>query len=230
MKNALPIFLCLVVLLFSAGGAAAENGCVVCHQKQKEASRAGHNFSDWKQSPHAARGIACEACHGGNPGTTDPVKAHQGVVPSTDKKSSVYFQNVAETCGKCHPAEYEEFRKSAHYRMLKNTGKGPNCLTCHGAMAIRVLQYNDLEKTCSLCHGKPQKAATALSMLHSVKRSLELYEKNSPREGEKIKMFRKRYQTLQEKWHSFDIEDVTEQAEKLIKDLTQAEKQLRHVR
>lgn len=208
---------------------AKEDSCVACHQKLKSSSLLEHNYADWKNSIHAKKGIGCEACHGGNPQAMDPVKAHQGVLPSGDKKSSVYFQNVAQTCGKCHSEEYKEFKKSSHYRMLQNTGKGPNCLTCHGSMATTILKYAEMENTCSLCHGKPTQAAKALSLIDTAKRSLDLYRKKLtqkwgtkiPKEDqEKEKEYLHRYRQIQQMWHSFDITKVTEMAEALIRDLT----------
>ncbi len=208
---------------------AAVNSCVQCHEKQATIKYLQHNFADWQQSIHAAKGIGCNACHGGNPLTSDPVKAHQGVLPSRDEKSSVYFKNVAETCGRCHKAEFAEFQKSAHYKTLQRTGKGPNCLTCHGAMATTVMKYSEMDRTCSLCHGKPTQAAKALSLIDASKRSLDLYQKKLaqkygtkiPKEElEKEKQFLDRYKTIQQMWHSFNVTEVTEMSEALIKDLT----------
>ncbi|MDP2600480.1 MAG: hypothetical protein Q8P84_07110 [Deltaproteobacteria bacterium] len=223
-------WLFFVPLFFIIPSASAKEGsCAQCHQTLKTSSLLEHNYADWKGSIHAQKGVGCEACHGGNPATTDPVKAHQGVLPSGNKSSSVYFKNVGKTCGKCHAAEYTEFRKSAHYRMLQNTGKGPNCLTCHGSMATTVMKYKEMESTCSLCHGKPSLAAKALSLIDTAKRSLDLYQKKLaqkwgtkiPKEDqEKEKEYLLRYRQIQQMWHSFDVTKVTEISEALIKDLT----------
>lgn len=228
----------LFILIFCLGGLGvfplarasfAQDSCVQCHQNLKTSSLLEHNYSDWKNSIHAQKKVGCEACHGGNAKAADPVKAHQGVLPSRDEKSSVYFKNVAQTCGRCHVEEYKEFKKSAHYRMLQNTGKGPNCLTCHGSMATTVMKYQEMEKTCSLCHGKPTRAATALSLIDTSKRSLDLYRKKLAQKwGSKIpkdsaeeeKQYGDRYRQIQQMWHSFDVAKVTEMSEALIKDLT----------
>lgn len=217
----MPIFFFLifgaVLLLQPAAGFAVESGCVACHQKISGPKYVGHNFADWKKSIHAAKGIQCWACHGGNPDTDDPVKAHQGVLSSKDKNSSVHFQKIPQTCGQCHQTEFLEFKKSAHYSRLLDTGKGPNCLTCHGAMAVTILTYSDMEKTCSLCHGKPMAAGKALSLLHSVKQSLQIYvkRKDAPRKDE----FVKRYDAIQKKWHSFDVNAVAQEAQALMKEI-----------
>lgn len=199
---------------------AAEETCITCHQNLSSSVNLGHNFSDWKKSVHAVHHVGCASCHGGNPQVSNPVEAHQWVLSSRKEKSLVYFQKVSETCGRCHKGEFEEFQKSAHYRTLQKTGKGPNCLTCHGAMATTILTYADLDQTCSLCHGKPTRAAQAFQLLHSVKKSLDRYQKKmQSQKKEPSPEFTNRYNELQRKWHSFDVVSVIEMSKNLIQDL-----------
>lgn len=211
----------LFLLIPSLGwGAAGSNSCIECHQKLKTSKFVEHNYTDWEKSIHAAVGIQCSECHGGNPGTSDPVKAHQGVLSSKDKNSSIHFQKIPETCGRCHTEEFQEFQKSAHYKNLLRTGKGPNCLTCHGAMATTVMAYTDMQETCSLCHGKPMQAAKALSLIHSVKNLLKVYHKQLLLlEKSAETEFDKRYQKIQREWHSFDVVTVVKHSEKLLEDI-----------
>lgn len=217
IKCCVPIFLIVLPVVSFAN----ENACVLCHQQLKghPYEYLGHNYADWKKSIHATAGVNCSACHGGDPKSSDPVKAHQGVLPSKDKKSSIHFQKVPETCGQCHQAEYKEFQKSIHYKTLLRNGKGPNCLTCHGSMATTILTYADLDKTCSLCHGKPSQAAKALSLIGSIKNLLTLYQKKHPSQQKELELFQGRYKEIQRKWHSFDIVKVLEESETLIKDI-----------
>lgn len=231
-------FFFVLGLVFLVGAPASsfaeENTCINCHQQLTDLQHVGHNYTDWKKSVHAAKGVTCQSCHGGNATATDPVKAHQGVLPSKDSNSSVYFQKVPATCGRCHTDEFREFKKSIHYKTLNRTGRGPNCLTCHGAMATTVLSYADLEQTCSLCHGKPVKAAKAFSLLHTLKGSLQLYQKKlaglkgqTPEQCVKMeKEFVERYNAVQKKWHSFNVDEVIYDAEALIKEVKNAETEL----
>ncbi|OGQ48171.1 MAG: hypothetical protein A3H42_06850 [Deltaproteobacteria bacterium RIFCSPLOWO2_02_FULL_46_8] len=213
---------------------AEENSCINCHQQLTDLKHVGHNYTDWKKSIHATKGVTCQSCHGGNATATDPVKAHQGVLSSKDNNSSVYFQKIPATCGRCHTNEFQEFQKSIHYKTLNRTGRGPNCLTCHGAMATTVLSYADLDQTCSLCHGKPVKAAKAFSLLHTLKGSLKLYQKKlselkaqaSERFVKMEKDFVRRYNAVQKKWHSFNVDEVIYDAEGLIKEVKSAETEL----
>lgn len=236
MNRPVPKQKFFIAALFFAGwvfssfaAAPADNACVDCHEKKVSVQYARHNFKDWRRSIHAAKGVGCEACHGGNPHTTDPVKAHQGILPSGDKASPLYFQNVAQTCGRCHKAEFTAFQKSAHYKTLLRTGKGPNCLTCHGAMATTVMKYGEMEATCSLCHGKPTQAARALSLMNALNRSLDLYRKRVSQkwgtvipeeESARLTQYLQRYHQIQQMWHSFDMGRVTDMSEALIRDLT----------
>ena len=222
MKKTFKFFCLALLLSVPTQKTFATNTCIDCHQKNTPTEHA-----DWKKSVHAAKGVGCEMCHGGNPNTTDPVKAHQGVLSSKDEKSSIHFQKVPETCGQCHHQEFAEFQKSVHYKTLQRTGKGPNCLTCHGAMATTVLTYADLEQTCSLCHGQPTQAAKAFSMLHTLKNSLAVYRKKSNGNDPKEKEFTERYQALQKQWHSFNVTGIAEQAQSLIKEIKNAEEKLK---
>lgn len=205
---------------------ASDNSCVRCHENQKQTAELEHNYADWKKSVHAAKGVGCDACHGGNPNTSDPVKAHQGILSSRDKNSPVYFQKVPQTCGKCHASELAEFQKSVHYKILEDSGKGPSCLTCHGAMATTVLTHAQLNQTCSLCHGKPTQAVRALSLIHSLKNAIQTLRK---KEGDSaaVKNFESRYRAIQKQWHSFDISGVTKKSQELLKEIQQAREGLK---
>jgi hypothetical protein len=128
------------------------NRCVECHSRQSEASGAGHGFAAWRSSRHAAIGVGCEACHGGDASATDRGAAHQGISRSSDPASAVYFTRVPDTCGRCHAAEAGYFRSSIHYARLRSDGHGPNCVTCHGSMATRILTPDSALGTCTACH------------------------------------------------------------------------------
>ncbi len=149
------------------------NTCVACHSLQSGNTEGGHGFAAWKSSPHAAAGVTCEACHGGNPAAADPAEAHQGVKRSSDQASRVYFTRVPSTCGQCHASEAGYFRSSVHYARLESDGRGPNCVTCHGSMATRVLTPDSALGTCTACHtpggvapvGKAREAAQVLALV-----------------------------------------------------------------
>jgi hypothetical protein len=152
-----------------------QSRCAECHSRQSEASGAGHGFAAWRGSRHAAAGVTCEACHGGDAAAADARAAHRGVSRSSDQASRVYFTRVPETCGRCHAAEAAYFRSSVHFARLQSDGKGPNCVTCHGSMATSVLTPERLLGTCSACHapggvapvGKSREAAQVLALVRA---------------------------------------------------------------
>lgn len=156
-------------LVLAAGTAAAEGkgSCVDCHQRLPASAAASHDFADWRKSPHAAAGVNCEACHGGDAAAKDKAAAHKGLLRSTDPKSPIYFTNIPQTCGACHDAEFKAFQMSAHFKELQSSGKGPNCVTCHGSMANVVLGPREMETTCALCHRQPTQAFAARRELDS---------------------------------------------------------------
>lgn len=156
-------------LILAAGSAAAtdKGACVDCHQRLTTGVVASHNFADWKKSAHARAGVNCESCHGGDASDKDKAAAHVGMLRSSDPKSRIYFATIPQTCGSCHDAEFKAFQKSAHFKELQSSGKGPNCVTCHGSMANVVMGPRELETTCALCHRQPTLAFAARLELDS---------------------------------------------------------------
>lgn len=156
-------------LFFAAGAAAAQEkgSCVDCHQAIVTGNVLTHDFADWQKSVHAGAGVGCESCHGGNAAAKDKAAAHDGMLKSNNPKSLIYFTNIPETCGACHQPELKAFNKSAHSKELQSSGKGPNCVTCHGSMANVVLGAKEAETTCVLCHRQPTHAFTARLELDS---------------------------------------------------------------
>lgn len=219
-----PIFILLIGgLVFQVD---AGNACITCHQALGPSVERAHNFDEWEQSVHARKGINCEKCHGGNPNESDPQKAHQGILKSNQPKSPLYFSNIPETCGQCHASELEQFKKSYHYRELKRSGHGPNCITCHGSMAISIPKPKQLEQNCSLCHAQRQIASEALVTLNLAGSSLEIWEKTlqeakeagvAGAEQEKGLLAQKKaYAEVQRKWHSFNLTEVVEKSREIV--------------
>lgn len=152
-------FIFLGIFIFFAANsataaAAVKNSCVACHFKLPQGSFIGAKAHGWKGSVHEMHGVTCDKCHGGDPSASTEAEAHKGVLGSSNPESRVYYKNVPETCGQCHGAELFEFRKSLHYRNLESTGKGPECVTCHGSMIVTVLTPGDIAAVCERCHNR----------------------------------------------------------------------------
>ncbi|MEW6365201.1 MAG: multiheme c-type cytochrome [Acidobacteriota bacterium] len=96
-------FIPFVILCLAAGFlAAAENPCVVCHEKEKVARAA---LRDWKTSKHAAQGIACDTCH-----LTGDQKAATSKCPTLGVSRSV----SATACAACHEQQATQFANGKH--------------------------------------------------------------------------------------------------------------------
>ena len=217
--------LALVLLGVSGGAATAQNRaggqCVACHARLPEATGVGHGFTAWRGSKHAAAGVGCEACHGGNAAATDKVAAHRGVVRSTDTASAVYFRRIPDTCGRCHASEAGYFRSSVHFARLRSDGHGPNCVTCHGAMATSVLSPERVLGTCSACHsaagvapvGKSREAAQVLGLVRATNILYDVVSASAGARGGRARTLLddadRRLAAAAEVWHSFRLDSAT---------------------
>lgn len=225
--------LILGLVIWSASpGQAAGNACITCHESLLPSTQRAHDFSEWRDSVHARRGVTCEQCHGGVATTTDVKQAHQGIVRSTQPNSPLYYKRIADTCGKCHAPEATEYKKSFHARELDRTGRGPNCTTCHGSMATRILNPQELEQTCALCHSLRPVASEALVTLNQAGAALTRWKDVAAQakaggrltddQASALASAQQAYQGVQRKWHSLDMQAVLDQSRKIIADAKQA--------
>ncbi|MBI4348517.1 MAG: hypothetical protein HY553_16880 [Elusimicrobia bacterium] len=228
--------LALILGIWQGGLAQAASSCVTCHESAGAVSYLEHNFEDWKRSPHAGAGVGCEACHGGQPAQLDKAGAHAGMLRSTDRLSLVYFTRVPETCGACHAAERDAFGKSRHGGELKRTGRGPNCVTCHGSMANHILAPRELEQACTLCHRRPTNAAATLLSLGTSGKALKGLEAALERtrgsgidaraqEEAYAKAKALQYDALVE-WHTFRMDAVLKASQAAAKQANTAAREL----
>lgn len=225
-----------LVLALLAGAALAQtpkdSSCVSCHQGATGVAYVQHDFADWSASAHAKDGVACQACHGGNPEGKDKAAAHAGMLAAKDPKSLVYYTNVPGTCGGCHQNELKAFKKSAHFKELNRSGRGPNCVTCHGSMANHVLAAKDLEMTCTLCHRRPTQAYATKLMLDNAKASLRRLDaalKDAKGKNLEVAQQDKEYREALdvdrralEDWHTFQMERVLASARDVVSRVNKA--------
>jgi len=213
-------------------GELAESTCVTCHRALPR-TFIGHTFADWEGSVHARQGVSCHDCHGGDP-TQAPVEwAHQELRPSPDLQSPLHFTKVPQTCGRCHTQEFAYFRQSVHYQQLQETGRGPNCVTCHGAMAVAVLSPGELVATCGACHNerlgiRPDellKARFLLTLIQHAQEQLQLIGKliaakkntvDTTSATQLLDQARVEMRAIQQGWHTFRLEQVESQLEKAL--------------
>jgi nitrate/TMAO reductase-like tetraheme cytochrome c subunit len=124
------------------------NFCIECHSSEKMKPAFLTIAEEWKASWHALHRIACHDCHGGDP--KDPsmsMSPHRGFV-GTPK-----YDEVPEFCGKCHIGILKHYLESDHGKALRTSGKGPNCVTCHGSHNIQKANIEIIsEQRCGKCH------------------------------------------------------------------------------
>ena len=86
---------------------------------------------------------------------TDCHTAHF-VLPHTDKRSSIYRDNVATTCQKCHGRIEEVHRKVIRGELWeKQPHIVPVCVDCHQPHEVRRVFYEEVSnEECLACHSK----------------------------------------------------------------------------
>ncbi len=144
------------------------NTCLDCHASLNDKQRA---ITDtWQKSIHAAGGIGCADCHGGDP-TSDQI-----TVAMSDKAGFKGIPSRDETvglCGGCHSNaemmrpyslptdQYSKYWTSIHGQRLlaADDTKVAICIDCHGSHGIKKASDPTAEvyplnvpATCSRCH------------------------------------------------------------------------------
>ncbi len=225
LTNVVMICVISVFSIFAVDAAygGVSNSCVKCHLtlKNKGNSLINLNAHNWEDSIHRKAGVDCQACHGGNPSKFTKAEAHIGVFKPGNPKSTVYYKNIPSTCGKCHVDEFQSFKQSYHYKHLEEIGNGPNCITCHGAMATHVLHPGNIANTCKNCHNYrlaidpsvPKKAEMMLLMLSEgrllINRYAADYKTSHTAEPVSFRKADENFNKAIKSWHSFDFDKTT---------------------
>ncbi len=141
--------------------------CSKCHSnpsfmKQFDPGLSTYQYSKYLTSVHGIRNAAhdrktaqCVSCH----------TAH-GIRAADDPKSTIYAQNVPNTCAGCHSdkdymADYEiptdqfaDFSRSVHgIALLENGDMGaPACNDCHGNHGAVPPEVSSIDHVCGICH------------------------------------------------------------------------------
>jgi len=184
-------------------------------------------YQEWKGSIHSRKGITCEYCHGGSPGEPSKERAHKGVYGSFDPRSSVFYNRIPPLCGSCHKAEFNEFKTSSHYDDFITKGVGPNCVTCHDAMSTKVIQADEMEIFCAVCHNETMiwdresmsEAKKVMLNLEATGKKFQEAEKtlegarqkgiNTEKAAGFLNLARLEYFASRQNWHAFKLDRVS---------------------
>lgn len=161
-------------------------GCAKCHENQeivfKHHIHKEHPCLQWELSVHGTPRVidgkltipaVCTDCHG--------VHDIQGV--GADALSA----RQAETCGKCHSKELEDYLASIHgiSAVANKNPDAPLCVDCHGehnimtpASAKSTVYPSRVPETCAGCHARselmkkygisPDRVATFINSFHGI--------------------------------------------------------------
>ena len=125
-----------------------ESACLECHTSDVMSIELQQIPVDWKASWHYQNDVSCDDCHGGDSGDATMAMSHQRSFIGKPQHA-----DVPGFCGKCHIGILKNYIESGHGKALKDTGEGPNCVTCHGSHNIQKVNIDIINaQRCSQCH------------------------------------------------------------------------------
>jgi len=162
------ILLSILVVLFLCGSVLADDTvCIQCHAGQE--GRLSAPVELWKTSVHAANGISCHDCHGG-----DPTDFGMAMDPSKGFLGAPAYADVPAFCGRCHLGVREDYESSAHGKALKRGG--PQCVMCHSNHAVQKASIELInEKSCTRCHSY-ERAAKVKAAISTTEANIQQLE------------------------------------------------------
>ncbi|MCE8425386.1 MAG: cytochrome c3 family protein [Candidatus Methanoperedens sp.] len=232
--------LIMLLLIFAVPVAFAGNSCIVCHENTTE-KIARTDYQQWMLSRHAAAGITCDNCHGGNFNSSIKEEAHIGV-EGQEGANNTFIRNLPETCGKCHVDELKQFKNSAHFEKLDAFDHAPTCYTCHRPHTFSVLNSTEFHDFCTRCHNSDTNIAPlnvsdeAIFAIENEKKfdnEIEIAQNaimEAKKQDKNVSMAEKDLMTaisiqknLPKLWHSFNIPHFNEVVDSGIRIAVQAQ-------
>jgi hypothetical protein len=126
-----------------------ENTCISCHLEL--GGRHEEITADWNESVHAARGVGCVSCHGGDPTQED---AELAMSPEAGYLGPLPKDRIPGLCGSCHTRvdlmrpydlptdQLNQYWQSQHGQaLLQGDPNVATCFDCHDGH--RVLKVSD---------------------------------------------------------------------------------------
>ncbi len=198
-----------------AGPQDRVNACIECHTSLTMREDLRGIPDEWRKSWHFQNGVDCQGCHGGDPRDAKMSMSHNRGFLGSPKQ-----EEIPDFCGKCHIGFLESYRKSGHGKVFKETGKGPNCVTCHGSHNIQKGSINIIhEQLCSRCHTYDRAKEIRQALFVVEKKIIEVEEKLNELKNEGVLIeheMQTHFSTRMEfgmLFHNIDVEMVKERTD-----------------
>jgi nitrate/TMAO reductase-like tetraheme cytochrome c subunit len=217
------------------GGETAEaDVCIGCHASEKIDPKYKDIPQKWEMSIHYLHNVSCHDCHGG-----DPKDASLSMSPQRGFVGAPKYRDVPEFCGKCHVGILKNYLESGHGKALRSTGKGPNCVTCHGShKEEQYIQKANIdiinEGLCSRCHSyeraKIMKQALFLTekKIGEIDRSLEELRREGIYAADDEKALFSTEAEFRTLFHTVDVNLVKDRTDEFTKRLNAIERNVRN--
>ena len=202
--------------------------CIQCHSLEMIKPADREIPREWRKSVHYQNGVACNDCHGG-----DPKNAGLAMSPKQGFIGVPKPKEVPQFCGKCHVGIMKSYLESDHGKALLATGRGPNCVLCHGSHNIQPASLNIInEKLCGICHSYERAQDIKASLLlteqkiNQIDKNLKTLKADLIATGDEEKvLFRTQaeYRTL---FHSVDVNLVKSKTAEFTKKLSALSQQV----
>jgi hypothetical protein len=217
------------------GGETAEvDVCIGCHASETIDPKIKDIPQKWEMSIHYQHNVSCHDCHGGDP--KDPAMS---MSPQRGFVGAPKYRDVPEFCGKCHVGILRNYLESGHGKALKSSGKGPNCVTCHGShkeeQYIQKAHIDIInERLCSQCHSyeraKIMKQALFLTekKISELDRSLRELRHEGIYTADEEKALFSTEAEFRALFHTVDVNLVKDRTDEFTKRLTAIEKKIQN--
>jgi len=176
MSRAAVVLLAFLVAAAEAGEQRATS-CTLCHTRTEIAGDASAAIVEHERGgAHAAAGLSCHDCHGGNPdpGLAEDMAAMDEHLAAAPFVGAPARGDIPGFCGRCHsdPATMKRFRPAARVdqereywtsrhgeSLRRGDTKVATCVDCHGAHGVlppsdtrSPVHPQHVADTCARCH------------------------------------------------------------------------------
>lgn len=134
--------------------------CARCHGNVEEMKKFNLNqLSPIESYEHSVHGMVNEG-DGSSAATCTDCHGSHNLLRSSERESKLFWQNIPQTCGKCHENIAQTYSRSIHGTAVADGVKdAPTCTDCHGEHTIASTDTEEskvsaahISATCAECH------------------------------------------------------------------------------